>query len=520
MSHSSSVLNVPLPMGLADALARMALNADRGAWEVIVRDAGPHLWRIARRISCDQDAADDAMQEALLQVRDHANSFRDPGKDSDRAALRWLMGIAVHAVSAIHRRRNRRREQPLVDAMGLAAPPRPVDSMTSAEALNEAGARQRLLHDELRMLPVSLREPVLMHYISGLPMSEVAATLGITLGNAKVRVHRGLRRLRRRLGAGRPLLSLVQVGGLLHRLPSEPVLAAHRFMSLLRSPQVSTLGLPMGSRLLEMSMIAKCTMLAVLVCAVGVIPLLSGQEAPAHPAQASVKTDASLAVVSVDPSATPQELMRLSNTLAQHVTLLYDGTAGRHPVAVGEILQALFAFGGMSYVVTADVLPQELLTMHLVDATIGNALATISKISHLRFAYSRSIITVSHDATSSGPGGDAVAAAVKALPYLSAVVAAVRDDPAGAQDLVILTIDKNAQVVQGTEFIIYRDNQYICIVRSERDFKGMAMCRVVPGSWNTNHLHIAMGDIATNRITKTTASESAGPTPGAAGASF
>jgi len=84
--------------------------------------------------------------------------------------------------------------------------------------------------------------------------------------------------------------------------------------------------------------------------------------------------------------------------------------------------------------------------------------------------------------------------------YLSAVVAAVRANPQGQQDLVMLTIGKDEKVEEGIEFIVYRNNQYIVKVRAERVMSDMVACRVIPETWNTNNLQIQQGDLATNRL--------------------
>lgn len=84
--------------------------------------------------------------------------------------------------------------------------------------------------------------------------------------------------------------------------------------------------------------------------------------------------------------------------------------------------------------------------------------------------------------------------------YLSAVVAAVRANPQGAQDLVMLTLGKEDKVEEGIEFIVYRNNQYIVKVRAERVMNGMVACRVIPETWNTNNLQIQQGDMASNRL--------------------
>jgi chromosome segregation ATPase len=84
--------------------------------------------------------------------------------------------------------------------------------------------------------------------------------------------------------------------------------------------------------------------------------------------------------------------------------------------------------------------------------------------------------------------------------YLLAQVAAVRTNPQGQQDVIILTIGKDSKVEEGIEFIVYRGSQYIVKVRADRVLDGMVVCRVIPESWNTNNLQVLQGDQATNRL--------------------
>jgi RNA polymerase sigma-70 factor (ECF subfamily) len=51
-----------------------------------------------------------------------------------------------------------------------------------------------------RRLDADQRIVVVLHYYLDLPLSEVAATLGVPLGTAKSRLHRGLATLRQSLG--------------------------------------------------------------------------------------------------------------------------------------------------------------------------------------------------------------------------------------------------------------------------------------------------------------------------------
>ena len=84
--------------------------------------------------------------------------------------------------------------------------------------------------------------------------------------------------------------------------------------------------------------------------------------------------------------------------------------------------------------------------------------------------------------------------------FLQAVVAAVRNNPQGQQDLVMLTLGKGDKVEEGVEFIIFRGNSYIVRVRAEKVLGDMVACRVIPDSWNSNQLQIQQGDLAQNRL--------------------
>ena len=83
---------------------------------------------------------------------------------------------------------------------------------------------------------------------------------------------------------------------------------------------------------------------------------------------------------------------------------------------------------------------------------------------------------------------------------ITAVVAAVRENPQGQQNLVMLSVGADDKVAEGMQFVIYRDSQYIAKVRVEKVFPDMAACSVITQSWNTNGTRIKQGDSATNRL--------------------
>lgn len=84
--------------------------------------------------------------------------------------------------------------------------------------------------------------------------------------------------------------------------------------------------------------------------------------------------------------------------------------------------------------------------------------------------------------------------------FIQGVVAAVRVNPQGQQDLVMISIGKDEGLSEGLEFIVFRANQYIVKVRVERVMNDMAACRVIPSTWNTAGHKIQQGDMAQNRL--------------------
>ncbi|TVR13622.1 MAG: hypothetical protein EA401_06325 [Planctomycetota bacterium] len=83
---------------------------------------------------------------------------------------------------------------------------------------------------------------------------------------------------------------------------------------------------------------------------------------------------------------------------------------------------------------------------------------------------------------------------------IEGMVAAIHNDPSGRQDLVMITVGRNADIRPNMEFIILRGDQYIVKVRVDRVLDDMAACRVIPETWNTRGHTIQQGDLVQNRL--------------------
>jgi RNA polymerase sigma-70 factor (ECF subfamily) len=156
------------------------------------RDALGELWRMyqapllrylrARRIV----SPDDVASTVWIDVARSIGRFQGDGDDFRR----WLFTIA-HRRSVDQVRRAVRE--------GDVAPPAQAvgDGADVEHDRNEALERAIAL---VSSLPDNLAEAVMLRVVNDLPVPDVAAVMGITEGNARVLVHRGLTRLRRTLG--------------------------------------------------------------------------------------------------------------------------------------------------------------------------------------------------------------------------------------------------------------------------------------------------------------------------------
>jgi RNA polymerase sigma factor (sigma-70 family) len=162
-------------------LVELARQGDHDAFAELARAAVVRLDQAARLILRDPELARDAVQEGLIRAWRDLPSLRDP----DRFDA-WLHRLTVNACIDQTRRRGRRPIE--VELTPIHAPAMYDMSGTLADRDQVDGVLRRL--DERG------RAIVVLHYFVGLPLTEVAATLGIPVGTVKSRLHRALGEMR------------------------------------------------------------------------------------------------------------------------------------------------------------------------------------------------------------------------------------------------------------------------------------------------------------------------------------
>lgn len=165
-------------------LVDRARRGDRDAFARLVHEVSDRLYALAYRILRDPDLAQDAFQEALISSWRQLPSLRD----ADRFEA-WLRRILVHACYAESRKRTRWNANVRTLEVEDYTPTDPDHSVLDRDVLERAFVR----------LPFEHRVVFVLHHHVGLPLVDIAETLGIPDGTARSRLHYATRALREAL---------------------------------------------------------------------------------------------------------------------------------------------------------------------------------------------------------------------------------------------------------------------------------------------------------------------------------
>jgi RNA polymerase sigma-70 factor, ECF subfamily len=156
-----------------------AQGGDEVAFALITRAVNARFKQVAFRILRDRHLAEDAMQQALVEIWRKLPTLRDPERFDG-----WSYRFLVHACYREGKRfRDSYRELPgereLVHPDGTAA-------------VNDRDQLER----GFRRLSLDHRAVVVMHYYMDLTIEDTAAALGISTGTAKSRLNRAMAKLK------------------------------------------------------------------------------------------------------------------------------------------------------------------------------------------------------------------------------------------------------------------------------------------------------------------------------------
>ncbi len=172
---------------LPDDLVAAARGGDREAFEEIVRRTYVDTFTLARRLTGNEEDAADVTQETYVRAWKGIKRFR-----GDARVSTWLYRITANAASSHRERRGRHRTESLDDVA------EPIDAHPAhqPEEMAESAGELARLAEAVDELPPKLRSVVVLKDVYDLPHETIADELGISIAAAKVRLHRGRKRLR------------------------------------------------------------------------------------------------------------------------------------------------------------------------------------------------------------------------------------------------------------------------------------------------------------------------------------
>jgi RNA polymerase sigma-70 factor (ECF subfamily) len=170
-----------------ELLAVRCQLGERAAFDDLIERWHAPLWTYVRRVTGDEDAAREVVQDVWIRVIRGIPKLRDASK------LRaWLFGIARRTVMDRLRDRYASPLETDVDVSEMPADTYSTHEEHDLERLEGALAR----------LPTVERDVLTLFYLEDLSLGDIGEALGVPVGTVKSRLFRARRMLRQEMDAG------------------------------------------------------------------------------------------------------------------------------------------------------------------------------------------------------------------------------------------------------------------------------------------------------------------------------
>ena len=188
----------------AEAALCAALAADvDSAFESLVRHFQDRLFGFALRLTGRREDAEEVAQDAFVRAYRALKGY-PPERRREMALKAWLYRIALN----VARNRVRRKRRPTIsldDDAGQGAASRFAhdDPSGRPDARFELKRQRADIASLVAELPERYRAPLILRYVEGLKLEEVAGILKQPVGTTKSNVHRAINALRQALSDSR-----------------------------------------------------------------------------------------------------------------------------------------------------------------------------------------------------------------------------------------------------------------------------------------------------------------------------
>ena len=171
-------------------LVLRAQSGDRAAQDELLRGVQAPLFAYLRGLCGDRHLAEDVLQEVFVICVRKLGWLREA-----RLFRPWLYRIASREAFRALKRRRRAGQRTAPEDLARQVPA-PVEEPPGLEPEERAA-----LHAHVEHVSPASRAVLLLHYLQGLSLEEVAQVLGLALGTVKSRLAYGLATLRETLDA-------------------------------------------------------------------------------------------------------------------------------------------------------------------------------------------------------------------------------------------------------------------------------------------------------------------------------
>ncbi len=168
-------------------LATASLSGDIDAFSELVGRHQDVVYNLAYRLCGNSATAEDMAQEAFVRAYQKLHQYQP-----SLSFRNWVLGICANLCRSRHRWWHREKKKQQAYAVEMAIRDETKENISRHDHAEEYEKLERAL----AALPVKLRGPLVLKYMEGMSVQEVATVLGIRLGAVKMRLARGRERMK------------------------------------------------------------------------------------------------------------------------------------------------------------------------------------------------------------------------------------------------------------------------------------------------------------------------------------
>jgi RNA polymerase sigma-70 factor (ECF subfamily) len=170
-----------------EELLALMTNGDEQALGMLYDRYGRLVYTIALRVTGDRLSAEEITQDVFQIVWQQCDAFRA----SAGTVVGWMIGITRHrAIDEIRSRRHKSRERE------VSAEDAGLDALGDGSDVEQQAVLRGDVRNALDTLPAAQRQALELAYYGGLTCTEIATSLGTSVGTVKTRLRLGLVKLR------------------------------------------------------------------------------------------------------------------------------------------------------------------------------------------------------------------------------------------------------------------------------------------------------------------------------------